>query len=137
MKSVAVMCFSENNGGMELDAIKLAELLHEDCDVTLFCKNDSFIHHQVKNKNSINYVPIKFLSRKFSLSMLFSVRNEIKKRKINNVIFFGASELKTLYFSFLWLDVNLIVRHGTTKSHRKNDFIHRLIYSGVGYHVAL
>ena len=91
----------------------------------------------MKNKNSINYVPIKFLSRKFSLSMLFSVRNEIKKRKINNVIFFGASELKKLYFSFLWLDVNLIVRHGTTKSHRKNDFIHRLIYSGVGYHVAL
>ena len=137
IKSVAVMCFSDNNGGMEFDTVKLAVLLNKDCNVTLFCKSDSFIHHQVKNKNNIDCVPIKFLSRKFSLSMLFSVRDEIKKRKINNVIFFGASELKTLYFSFLWLDLNVVVRHGTTKSHRKNDFIHRLIYSGVKYHVAL
>lgn len=134
---VSVMCFSDNNGGMELDAIKLAALLSEACEVTLFCKSESFIHHQLKNQNHIDFVPIKFFSRKFSLSMLFSVRDEIKKRKINNVIFFGASELKTLYFSFLWLNLNVIVRHGTTKSHRKSGFLHRLVYSCVEYHVAI
>lgn len=136
-KSVAVMCFSGNNGGMELDAIKLAELLHEDCDVTLFCKKDSFIHHQLKKKTLIEFVPVGFISRTFSLSMLISVRNEIKNRKINNIVFFGASELKTLYFSFLGLPLNVMVRHGTTKSHKKNGIIHRLVYSCVNYHISL
>lgn len=135
--TVSVMCFSGNNGGMEIDTIKLAGLLHETCDVTLFCKKNSFIHNQLKNQKRIKFVPINFLSRTFSLSMLISVRNEIKNRKINNVIFFGASELKTLYFSFLGLPLNVMVRHGTTKSHKKNGFIYQLVYSCVNYHIAL
>lgn len=134
---VSVMCFSGNDGGMELDAIKLADLLHEDCDVTLLCKNKSFIHQRLKDQSRIKYFPVRFLSRKFSLSMLFSVRREIKNKKIKNVIFFGASELKTLHFAFLGFDLNVIVRHGTTKSHPKKDWLHRLVYSHVNHHVAL
>lgn len=137
IKPVAVMCFSDNNGGMELDAIKLAGLLHENCDVILFCKKDSFIHCQLKNQTRIEFIPISFISRIFSLSMLVSVRKEIKRKNINNIVFFGASELKTLYFSFLGLGLNVIVRHGTTKSHKKNGLIHQLVYSCVSYHVAL
>jgi glycosyltransferase involved in cell wall biosynthesis len=65
------------------------------------------------------------------------VREYIKKYSIKNVIFFGASELKSLYFSFLGLDINLIIRHGTTKSSPKKDWFHKLIYSDVNYHVAI
>ena len=69
--------------------------------------------------------------------MLFRVRRIIKDYQIKNAIFFGASELKTLYFSFLGFDLNVIVRHGTTKSSPKRGPVHRLVYSRVNYHVAL
>ena len=122
---------------MENDSIKLAKLLFHEYAVTLYCKKGSFIHDKLNSQTSVNYVPIGFLSRKFSLSMLFSVRKEIIKRKIKHVVFFGASELKTLYFSFLGLDLNLIVRHGTTKTKPKTDWFHQIIYSSVNTHVAL
>ena len=134
---VAVMCFSDNNGGMELDTIKLARLLDDSCEVTLLCKQDSFIHKRMAEAGDIDHVAVRFSSRTFSPAMLFKVRRVLKQKKLNNVVFFGASELKTLYFSFLGLDVNVTVRHGTTKSHRKHGPLHRLIYSCVDHHVAL
>ena len=69
--------------------------------------------------------------------MLTKVRKAIRDYKIRNVIFFGASELKTLYLSFLGFDLNVIVRHGTTKSTPKRGWIHRRVYSCVDYHVTL
>ncbi len=61
----------------------------------------------------------------------------MKKNNIKNVIFVGASEMKSLYFAFLGLDINLIVRHGTIKSNPKKSFFHRLVYSNVSTHVAI
>ena len=122
---------------MEHDTIKLAELLSTVCDVTVFCKKGSFVHKLLLEQGKLNLVAVAFVSRKFSPSMLFKVRSEMKKRGIINVIFFGASELKTLYFSFLGLTVNLLVRHGTTKSTRKDGWFHRLVYSSVNTHVVL
>lgn len=122
---------------MESDAIKLADLLNNDCEVTMFCKHGSFIHQQLEKQSLIKYFDIKFLSRSFSLSMLLNVRKRIKEYDVKNVVFFGASELKTLYFSFLGFNLNVIVRHGTTKSTPKKDWLHRIIYSSVDTHVAL
>lgn len=122
---------------MEHDTIKLASLLKKRCDVVVFCKKKSFIHQQLENMSAMEFVDIRFSSRKFSPNMLFSVRRKVKEHKIKNVIFFGASELKTLYFSFLGLNLNVIVRHGTTKSSPKKDLLHRMIYSCVNIHVAL
>jgi glycosyltransferase involved in cell wall biosynthesis len=45
--------------------------------------------------------------------------------------------LKSLYFSFIGFEINLIVRHGTTKSTPKKDIFHKLIYSRVNYHVSI
>lgn len=135
--NVCVMCFSDNNGGMELDTIKLARLLNGTCEVTVLCKQGSFVHQRIEREKDIEFVPIRFLSRTFSPAMLFSVRKTLKAKQVKNVIFFGASELKTLYFSFLGLDLNVIVRHGTTKSHQKKGSIHKVIYSCVNYHIAL
>lgn len=136
-KTVAVMCFSGGCGGMEIDAIKLAGLLQNDCEVTMFCKHGSFIHQQLEHQTRIRYFDIKFVSRTFSISMLLNVRKRVKENNIKNVVFFGASELKTLYFAFLGYDLKVIVRHGTTKSSPKRDWLHRMIYSCVDTHVAL
>ena len=123
---------------MELDTVKLADLLCRDCRIVLFCKEDSLIHELYrKGDKEYSCEPIRFSSRTFSLSMLVGVRKAIRNYQIRNVIFFGASELKTLYFSFLGFDLNVIVRHGTTKNKPKRGAFHRLVYSCVRRHVAL
>jgi len=137
-QTVAVMCFSSGTGGMERSAVRLAKFLSTITTVVLFCKKDSFtenLYHEEGDDYACE--PIDFISRKFSPSMLFGVRAAVKQHAIKNVIFFGASELKTLYFSLRSSDINMIVWHGTTKSKPKRDFLHRLVYSDVNYHVAL
>jgi len=135
---VAIMCFSDGVGGMEHDAVKLARLLCKTFKVTLFCKRNSFIQ-ELANRYADDFVcvGVGFYSRMFSISMLLKVRQLLRKYHVGNVVFFGASELKTLHFAFLGFDLNVIVRHGTTKSKSKNDWLHRLVYSQVNYHVAL
>lgn len=134
----AIICLSPNSGGMEIDAIKLANKLTPYTKVVLIAQKDCFIAESVTatKDSAITLETIKFSSN-LGLSIIFNARNIIQKHKIKNVIFFGASELKSLYFSFLGLDINLIVRHGTTKSRAKKDWFHRLIYSNVNYHVSI
>ena len=137
-KPVAVMCFSSGTGGMERSAMRLSETLAKISDVVLVCKKDSFVQKLFEEGDySFSCEAVPFLSRTFSLSMLFGVRSIIDKHEIRNVIFFGASELKTLYFSFLGKDLNVTVWHGTTKSRPKRDFFHKLVYSCVDHHVAI
>ena len=140
MKSnTAIICLSPNSGGMEIDSIKLAKKLSSYTHITMIAKKDHFIANKKEtyvNVNGIKLETIKF-SSKLSFSIIKNTRKIIKKNNIKNVIFFGASELKSLYFSFLGLDINLIVRHGTTKSRPKKDWFHRLIYSNVNYHVSI
>jgi len=140
MKSnTAIICLSPNSGGMEIDSIKLAKKLSSYTHITMIAKKDHFIANKKEtyvNVNGIKLETIKFSSN-LSFSIIKNTREIIKKNNIKNVIFFGASELKSLYFAFLGLDINLIVRHGTTKSRPKKDWFHRLIYSNVNYHVSI
>lgn len=130
----AVICLSPNKGGMELDAISFSKKLDPYMKTILIIKENSFMHENLQN-STLNYETIDFF-KMFSLSIILGVRRIIKKYNIQNIVFFGASELRSLYFSFLGLDINLIIRHSTTKSSPKKDFFHRLIYSKVNYHVA-
>jgi glycosyltransferase involved in cell wall biosynthesis len=135
----AIICLSPYSGGMELDSIKLAKKLSLYTKIVLIAKRDHFIalkQNEFVDLNDISLETIKFKST-LSLSIIINARKIIKKHNIKNVIFFGASELKSLYFSFLGLDVNLIIRHGTTKSTPKKDLFHRLIYSKVNYHISI
>jgi len=135
---VAVISLSGGTGGMEHDAIKLADLLSSCCDVVLVCKKASFIERLYNKGNySFRCETIGFLNKNFSVSMFIKSRSIISSYKIKNVVYFGASELKTLYFSFLGKSLNVLVRHGTTKSRAKRDWFHRLVYSCVNYHVAI
>ena len=134
----AIICLSDGKGGMELDAIKLAKLLYKKLPVVLICKESSFLYAEcLENNSKFPVETIKFLSKALSISIIFNLRRLIKKRNIKNVIFFGASELKSMYFAFIGNDINVIVRHGTTKSSKKKDLLHRAIYSCVNYHVAI
>lgn len=124
---------------MEIDAIKLAKKLSEYTKIIMIAKSGCFIDSKKDDYVGFNDIKLETISFKSSLSLdiILNVRKIIKEYDIKNVIFFGASELKSLYFSFLELNVNLIVRHGTTKSRPKKDWFHRLIYSKVNYHVSI
>ena len=133
----SIICLSPYTGGMELDAIKTAKHLSTLTKITLIVKKNSFLEQKAKElKNSSIQIETIDFKKSISFSIIFKAREIIRQNNIKNVIFFGASELKSLYFSFLGLDVNLCVRHGTTKSTPKKDIFHKLIYSDVNWHIA-
>jgi|FLOH01.1.fsa_nt_gi glycosyltransferase involved in cell wall biosynthesis len=138
-QATALICLSPNKGGMELAALKLAKTLSKYIDMTLIVQDKCFMHEQCLTNP--DYAELKFKSIAFtttlSPSIIYNARKIVIEQNIKNVIFVGASELKSLYFAFLGLDINLIVRHGTTKSNPKKDFFHRLVYSNVARHVAI
>ncbi|WP_373036167.1 glycosyltransferase [Sulfurimonas sp.] len=133
-KPTAVICLSPYRGGMELDAISFSKKLSPYAKTILIVKENSFMHNKLTDDN-ITFETIDFY-KSFSLSIITKTRMIVKKYGIENVVFFGASELKSLYFAFLGLNINLIIRHSTTKSSSKKDWFHRLIYSDVNYHIA-
>ena len=136
----AVICLSHHIGGMELAATKLAKVLSLHVNVTYIIKKNTFIEKECKTNpdyRELHYEAIDFKTTLMSPSIIFGVRRIIKEKGIKNVIFVGASEMKSLFFAFFGLDINLIVRHGTIKSHPKKDFFHTLVYSKVNTHVAI
>jgi glycosyltransferase involved in cell wall biosynthesis len=139
IKATAVMCFSDDAGGMVRSALRLAEILaRAGVDVTLVCKSSTFAERMYRQgEYCFACETINFSSRTFSPVMLFRARSILKSRKISNVIFLGASEMKTLFLSFSGLELNVVVWHGTTKSNPKRDLLHRLVYACVDYHVAI
>lgn len=135
----AIICLSHHAGGMEIDSIKLAKKLSAHVPITLIAKTNCFIAKSKDDYAGYNGIELETVSFRssMSLSIVLGVRRIVREKGIKNVIFFGASELKSLYFSFFGLDINLIVRHGTTKSRPKKDWFHRLIYSNVNTHVSI
>ncbi len=139
IKSTAIICLSPTHGGMEMDAFRIAKLLSNNTNIVLIVKKSSALELQYKaeaEKYNIQMESIKF-TKNLSLSIVFGVRKIIKNNNIANIIYFGASELKSLYFSFIGFDINLIIRHGTTKSRSKKDLLHRFLYKKVNYHIAI
>ena len=132
----AVICLSMVNGGMELASVKLSKLLSTNIDIELICKKDSFI---ASKKNQLNELNIKTHEVSFrsnlSISLIKQIRDILIQRKIKNVIFLGASEMKSLFFSTRKLDINFIIRQGSKKTTSKKDFFHKLFYSNVKYFV--
>lgn len=124
---------------MEIDSINLAKKLSLYSNILLIAREGYFIESRRSDYENYNDIQLKSINFKSSLSLniIFQVREAVKRYGIRNVVFFGASELKSLYFAFLGLDINLVIRHGTTKSSPKKDWFHRFIYSNVNYHVSI
>ena len=134
-QKTAIICLSKVNGGMELAAIKLARLLSNDTHITFIAKKNSFIENKKDEhfKNcKISLSIVDFLSN-FSFSLIKNIRNILIQNEIKNVIFLGASEMKSLYFATLGLDINFMIRQGSKKTTSKKDIFHKLFYSKVNY----
>ncbi|MDG3086918.1 glycosyltransferase family 4 protein [Vibrio hannami] len=133
---VAILCLSHHKGGMELDAIRHTKLFKKHgIDALLICKSDTFLEEKAKTQN-VEHFSIAFRS-KLSLNLIRELRSVIKKEQITTLVFFGASEIKSIYFAVKGTNCKVIVRHGTTKSTSKKDFLHRIFYSCVSNYVAI
>jgi len=136
----AVICLSSGKGGMELYALKIARMLAPKVPVTLVCKEGTFLEksgRQEKDEAGFDIWPVHFRSRTFSPATIVSVKRLLRRKTIRNVIFLGASELKSLYFAFQGNGMNVIQRHATHKSRPKKDWFHRLVYTCVNHHVSI
>jgi len=138
--NTAIICLSPHIGGMELDALKLSVILDKYIHITTIIKENTLLQERCQTNQdfkNLNVETINFKVNLLSPSIIINMRRLIKKNNIKNIIFFGASELKSLYFAFLGMKINLIVRHGTIKGTSKKDWFHKLIYSNVNHHVSI
>ena len=131
----AIVCLSPYLGGLELDAIKYTNKLSCLAETILICKKDSLLAKKAKHDNHFIVVEIPFRFN-ISVSLFYFFKKAIQKYSIKNIIYFGASELKSMFFSVRNLNTNFIIRHGTRKRPKKNWY-HSLIYSIVNYHVGI
>jgi len=137
--TTAVICLSPYSGGMEMDAIKMARLLCKKVKVVLLVKSGCYLENYYNSAMASSQISLETIafSSNFSLAIIYKTRKIIDKYGVKNVVFFGASELRSLYFAFLKRELIVIVRHGTTKTRPKKDWLHRVVYGCVDYHVAI
>lgn len=133
MKNTAVICLSSVNGGMELASVKLAKILSSNVEITFISKKGSFI--ELNRKDNFLDFPIDLhtinFNNYFSFLLMLHIRKIINEKNIKNIIFLGASEMRSLYFACLGIDLNFIIRQGSKKTSSKKDFLHALLYSNV------
>jgi glycosyltransferase involved in cell wall biosynthesis len=136
-KNTAVICLSKVNGGMELASVKLAKLLSQDVKVDFIAKKDSYIECKSNHKFEQYDIKLHTIDFKgfFNFKLIKEVRKIIIEQNIENIVFLGASEMRSLYFSTYSLDINFIIRQGSKKSSSKKDFIHKLLYSKVKHFI--
>ncbi len=138
--NTAILCFSMGKGGMEIDSVRLAEKLSPYGKLYVGCKNKSYIRERIlKDKKISSLISVKscdFRSH-FSFRLIFFIRDLVFTENIKNIIFFGTSEIKSIYFGLIGKGVNVIIRHGTTMSHSKKDWFHTWMYSCVNWHVVI
>lgn len=137
-KKTALVCLARCLGGLELDTLKTARLLSGVLKLVVVVPKNSDLS-QFKDefiKLGHDYEEMNF-SYTTSLSLMLQFRKVLKQYNIVNIIFFGSSEIKSLYFSCLGHKVNFIMRHGTTRSYRKDDFIHLWLYKIINVHFTI
>lgn len=135
-QKTAVICLSRVNGGMELASVKLARLLSQDTHIEFIARDKSYIVDREEHFNGYNISVHRVqFSSNLSLSLIFQLRKIFKNNHIKNIIFLGASEMKSLYFATLGLNINFIIRQGSKKTTPKKDIFHQLFYSNVNHFV--
>lgn len=138
-KNIAIFCPSANFGGMELDSIKLAKHLNPYCNIVLVTKKGGFIEQNFdkyfSKDDSVVLESLSFKTLAF-LNTISESKRIFKKYDIKNIIYFGTSKLRIVYFSLLGTNINLIARHGTTRRIKKG-FFNKLVYSRIDYHIAI
>ena len=139
-KNIAIICPTGNFGGMELDSIKLVKKLNPYCNIVFITKKDGFLDNNFRDyiSKEDNVILESFeKNRILFFKTIMDFRNIIKKHNIKNIIYFGTSKIQLLYCAILRKDINLVLRHGTTRAKPKNGFFHKIIYSRVNTHIAI
>jgi glycosyltransferase involved in cell wall biosynthesis len=135
-QNTAVICLSRVNGGMELASVKLARLLSEDLHIEFIARDKSYIIEKKEHFEGYNInLNIVEFSSNLSFKLIFDIRKILIEKKIKNLIFLGASEMKSLHFATLGLNINFIIRQGSKKTTSKKDFFHKLLYSNVNHFI--
>lgn len=132
-QDTAVLCFSPNAGGMEHDAISMAESINQYLANTILVVRKGTWLEEKGVDSGLTVVPIDFKGS-FSLSAIFKMRKVWHEFGIKNIIFLGSSEIKSIHFSITPSVECFIVRHGTIKSSIKKDFVRRFTWAKVTAH---
>lgn len=136
MKKVLLMCFGNDAGGMELDCFKTAKLLSLEANVHCLVKEGSFLSSFLASKG-MGFSCVKFKSG-LSRELYKNICKLVTELHFDNIILFGVSEVKTLFFiKKKFPRINIVLRHGTTKQKSKKDFIHKIFHSCVDTHIVI
>lgn len=133
LPSIAIACFSPNYGGMEQDAEWLVRKIRDRYGHGLLIVRAGTWLARHAREQGVDVRAVGF-SGSFSLPGVFKLRKVLLKEGIETLVFFGASEMKTLHFAVPPSVRNFVVRHGTPKSNPKKDWLHRLVWSRVTAH---
>jgi glycosyltransferase involved in cell wall biosynthesis len=138
-KKILILCFSGNQGGMELDAVRMCRRVSEYADVTLICMSGSAIETLARQDLDAGFkyrLVTSELTRFFARALVdprivLTVRRAVKQHRPDLLIFFGTSEVKSIALALLGLHAKLVLRLGTTISRPKNGFFQRIAYDRV------
>ena len=138
-KKIFILCFSGNQGGMELDAVRTCRRVSEYADVTLICMSGSTIERMAYEDIGSGYKYrvissglTRFLARAlFDPRIALTVRREVRAQQPDLLVFFGTSEVKSIALGLLGLGTKLVLRIGTTIGRKKDSFFQRMAYHRV------
>ncbi|RBQ26229.1 lipopolysaccharide biosynthesis protein [Arcobacter sp. CECT 9188] len=124
---------------MELDSIKLIKKLNPYCKIIFITKKGGFLEQKFDRyftkEDGVILKVLNFKSLGF-INTIIETKKILKEYDIKNIIYFGTSKLRVVYFALLGNNINLIVRHGTTRREKKG-IINKLVYSRINYHIAI
>lgn len=118
---------------MEHDAAFMAQKIHHHLGECLLVVRSGTWLERFAAQHGIPCVSISFRGN-FSFQAIRDLRRLWRREGVRNVIFLGASEIRSIHFSLVSPVERFIVRHGTTKSSSKRDVVHRFTWSRVTAH---
>ena len=129
----ATICLSPYAGGMERDAIAITKNMATLARTSiLITRTDTWLHRKAL-ADGISVEPVKMRAH-ISVFGATQLRRLWEIYEVRNIVFLGSSEMPTIFLSLIGMDINLIVRHGTTKRRSKKNLIHNITWSKVKSH---
>ncbi|MEX0382729.1 glycosyltransferase family 4 protein [Spiribacter sp. 1M153] len=132
----AIVCLSPNHGGMEISSYSLASTFSRQGEDCLFIVRRGSWLEKVAKELSLNHVAID-MRRHFSVRGIRQIRKAFSEHGTRLVIYAGSSEMRTLRFCMNKNIERFVVRHGTPKSNKKRDLVHKMLWSKVTHHMAI
>lgn len=127
---IATVCLSPHAGGMEHVAMSIARNMAELATHSVLIVRDGTWLARKAEAQGLNVEPVA-MAGNINPWAAIRLRRLWWRHDIRNLVYLGSSEMPTLFLSLLGLDMNFLVRHGTTKRRSKQDIFHRMTWSKV------